>query len=103
MDEREDILEELFRFGEIQARLEEDYDIAADKYWNSLTHDQQLMAFHSVVKRIVKGRINDQGTYRHVVHDVFKFDRFAYGVGINCGYMRLHNSIDAPVKNRGER
>lgn len=102
MNEQEDILEELFRFGEIQAQLEQDYDLTAEEYWNSLTQDQQLMVFYSVVKRIVKGRLNDQGTYRHVIHNVFGFERFAYGVGINCGYMRLHNSIDAPVNKRGE-
>jgi hypothetical protein len=51
------------------------------------------MAFSSVVKRIVKGDIKDSGTYRYVLYDVFGFDVDSYIVGMECGYMNLHNSI----------
>jgi hypothetical protein len=51
------------------------------------------MAFSSVVKRIVKGDIKDRGTYRYVLYDVFGFDMDSYGIGMQCGYMDLHNSV----------
>jgi hypothetical protein len=65
----------------------------ADSFWNDLTYDQQLMAFYAVVSRIYKGEIEDKGSYRWVLYDVFGFGPDAYGLGMDCGYMSLHNSI----------
>jgi hypothetical protein len=36
----------------------------------------------------------DKGTYRYVLYDVFDFGPDAYSVGMECGYMDLHNAID---------
>lgn len=76
-------------FEEVSTQNKKD----ADSFWNDLTYDQQLMAFYAVVSRIYKGEIEDKGTYRWVLYDVFGFGPDAYGLGMDCGYMSLHNSI----------
>ena len=69
------------------------YAAECEKYWDGLSYDDKLMAFSSVVKRIVKGDLKDRGTYRYVLYDVFGFDMDSYGIGMQCGYMDLHNSV----------
>ncbi len=64
-----------------------------DEYWNNLSYEEQLKAFYSVVKRIYQGEIKDKGTYRWVLYDVFEFGPDAYSLGMECGYMYLHNAI----------
>ena len=64
-----------------------------DEYWDNLSYEDKLKSFYSVVKRIVKGDIKDRGTYRYVLYDVFGFDMDSYDIGMQCGYMALHNSI----------
>jgi hypothetical protein len=70
------------------------YEQQAEQWWNSLTYDDKLLAFYSVVKRIYKGDIEDQGSYRYVLYDVFGFGPDAYGIGMDCGYLELHNAIE---------
>lgn len=65
----------------------------ADCFWGSLSKKQQLQAFYSVCKRIFKGDIEEQGTYRYVLYDVFGFDSDAYMLGMDCGYNSIHNLI----------
>lgn len=66
---------------------------AEDKFWSSLSKEDQLHAFCSVVKRIVAGELDQQTTYRYVLYDIFGFEPNSYTRGIDCGYMALHNSI----------
>ena len=73
------------------------YAEEAEKFWAELTQDQRLMAFYSVIKRVVKGELEDNGSYRYVLYDVFGFDMDSYVIGMACGYMDLHNAIEAPV------
>jgi hypothetical protein len=68
---------------------EEEYDA----YWDSLSYENQLASFYSVVKRIYQGEIKDRGSYRWVLYDVFGFGPEAYTLGMDCGYMYLHNAI----------
>lgn len=44
-------------------------------------------------KRIHKGDIVDNGSYRYVLYDTFGFDHGMYVDGMNCGYMAIHNAI----------
>lgn len=74
---------------EAQTRREKE----CDEYWNNLEYEDQLKAFYSVVKRIYQGEIKDQGTYRYILYDVFGFGPEAYALGMDCGFMYLHNSI----------
>lgn len=72
--------------------------IAMDAWWNSLSKEDQMKAFYSVVKRIVDGELVQKGSYRYVLYDVFGFDAESYMLGMNCGFMALHNSIERDVE-----
>lgn len=71
-----------------------EYEKSCDKFWNELDYDDKLMAFYSVVKRIHEGEVVKKGSYRYVLYDVFGFGMDAYGIGMECGFMDLHNRID---------
>lgn len=71
----------------------EEYERSCDKFWNSLDYEDKLKAFYSVVKRIYAGEVEKNGSYRYVLYDVFGFEADAYGVGMECGYLELHNRI----------
>jgi hypothetical protein len=92
-EERSRALAELSELGQLFEEIERDYDNDADTWWDALTEDERQLAFYSVVKRLVKGELRDRGTYRYVLYDVFGFDASSYMMGMNCGYMELHNSI----------
>jgi len=77
----------------LQMEWEEEYNREQDEKWNALDYDTKLSMFYSVVKRIVKGELKDCGSYRTVLYDTFGFDKDAYGIGMLCGYMELHNAI----------
>ena len=92
-EERSRALAELSALGEMFEEIQQNYDKRTDEWWDSLSEDQRQDAFYSVVKRLVKGELRDRGTYRYVLYDVFGFDASSYVMGMNCGYMELHNSI----------
>lgn len=96
MENRNDVFEDLRQH---MKQASKEYDDDAESYWNSLSKEDQLKAFYSVVKRIYKGEISDRGSYRWVLYHVFGFGPEAYVIGMDCGYMYLHNAIvdgDAP-------
>lgn len=66
----------------------------AEEFWNSLSYENKLNAFYAVCKKLHKGEIVDKGSYRHVLYRVFGFDKDAYGLGVDCGYITIHNSIN---------
>lgn len=68
-------------------------DIAAAHFWNSLSYEDKCNAFHAVVSKIFQGDIQEKGSYRYVLYDVFGFGPDMYTRGMDCGYMALHNSI----------
>lgn len=74
------------------------YEKEAEEKWNSLTEDEQLQMFYSVVKRIHKGELEDMRSFRGVLYDVFGFSPKAYTIAMDAGYMSLHNSL---VENEG--
>ena len=78
------------------------YDEDAEKFWNSLTHDQKLQCFHSVCKRIHKGDLEERGSYRYVLYDVFNFDMSSYVVGMDCGYLEIHNALYDATSKKGK-
>lgn len=65
----------------------------SETYWNSLTKEQQLKAFCAVVRRIHKGDIEDRGTYRYVLYQVFGFGPEAYAPAQLSGYLTIHNAL----------
>ena len=91
--------EEMDRLRIAYKEASEAYDADAEKYWNSLSYDDKLMAFYIVTKRIHKGDVVDKGSYRYVLYDVFGFDMDSYVVGMDSGYFDIHNSIVAGEDN----
>jgi hypothetical protein len=65
----------------------------ANSFWDGLSYKDKLKAFFAVCERIHKGDLKDRGSYRHVLYQVFGFDMDAYTLGIECGYLDIHNSI----------
>ena len=69
------------------------YDRKAEEYWKSLSYEDQLQAFYIVTKRIHKGDIVEKGSYRHVLYDTFGFDFDSYIIGMDSGYLDIHNGL----------
>ena len=90
-----DILSEL---SEIQEDIEKQTEADMDEWWNGLSKDDQMKAFYSVVKRVVDGELTQKGSYRYVLYDVFGFGSESYMLGMMCGYLALHNSIERDVE-----
>ncbi len=86
-------LDELSDLREEFHKAEFNYEKTCEEYWDKLSYEDKLKAFYSVVKRIHTAELIDRGSYRWALYDVFKFDMDAYGIGMECGFMELHNSI----------
>lgn len=92
-EKREKALQELSDISQQfeKARLER--EATNDAWWNGLTEQEREDAFYAVCKRIHKGDLQDNGSYRYVLYDTFGFDHGMYVDGMNCGYMAIHNAI----------
>lgn len=90
---QEEALNEIAKFGRVQEKAQKEYEDKNDAWWNGLSEKEREDAFYAVCKRIHKGDIEENGTYRHVLYNVFGFDAGMYGQGMSCGYMALHNAI----------
>lgn len=73
---------------------------AQEQYWNSLSKEDQIKCFCAVARRIHKGEIEDRGTYRWVLYDVFGFGPESYAQAQIAGYLAIHNSIMGPDEER---
>ncbi|MDA7915278.1 hypothetical protein N9B98_03315 [bacterium] len=98
MSEHRSLGEILAECSELQEDLEKQTEADMDEWWNGLSKDDQMKAFYSVVKRLVDGELTQKGSYRYVLYDVFGFGPESYMLGMMCGYMKLHNSIDRDVE-----
>jgi hypothetical protein len=96
MTDTQKLIELLGSMSEAYNESAKAYEAGADTWWDSLSYDDKLLAFYSVVKRIHDGDVKQQGSYRYVLYDVFGFGPDAYGIGMDCGYMELHNAIMSP-------
>ncbi len=76
-------------FTESMNKLEQEQE----QYWNSLSKDQQLSAFCSVVRRIYRGELQECGSYRYVLYSVFGFGPEAYAAAQMAGYLSIHNIL----------
>ena len=85
------------KFAKAMQEGAERFDKESDEFWESLTYEQQLNAFHSVCKRIYQGDVVDGRSYRGVLYSVFGFGPDSYLVGMECNYMDLHNYIQEGV------
>jgi hypothetical protein len=60
-----------------------------DAWWDSLDHEDKARAFRQICKLMHKAEVEDRGTYRWAIYDIFGLD---YGDGLDH-YMTLHNLI----------
>ena len=90
---RQDALDKLAELGQEIEKGREQYEQDTDSWWDNLTEKEREDAFYSVIKRMYKAEVQDRGTYRWALYDVFGFDAGMYGAGMDCGYMAMHNII----------
>jgi|TARA_B100001094_G_scaffold113408_2_gene109359 hypothetical protein len=76
----------------------EQYSTDNEKWWNELPEEEREKAFYAVCKRIYKSDIEKQGSYRYALYQIFGFDMSMYGVGMDCGYIDIHNTIYGGVE-----
>ena len=92
-----DKLEKFLEASEELAKAFEEARIAdekaQDEFWNSLSEEDRLNAFGYVTRKIHQGDIVDKGSYRYVLYDVFGFGPESYVLGMDSGYMAIHNAI----------
>jgi hypothetical protein len=96
MKTQEDIdkaMEELSELGQQFQKVVDAMKKEQEEYWNSLTKEQQLLAFCAMSRRIVDGEIKQKGTYRYVLYNVFGFGPEAYMPAQCAGYLDIHNAI----------
>lgn len=74
-------------------RAFKDLEKQQEEYWESLTKEQQLDLFCCVVRRMVKGEIDEGRSYRGILYDTFGWGPEAYATAQMAGYINLHNAI----------
>lgn len=75
----------------IEAKKE--YEKLAKEFFENLNYEDQLKVFYHVVKNIYDAELTENLTYRGILYDKFKFETDSYSVGMDCGFLDLHNSI----------
>ena len=90
---REEALDALAELSQEMEKSRKIYEHDNDTWWNGLTEEEREDAFYAVVKRIHKAELQDRGTYRYALYNVFGFDPGMYMKGMDCGYMAIHNAI----------
>ena len=83
----DDELANSFKLWEME--LEEDHG----KFWNSLSKDDQLRAFCSVMRLLHKAELEEHGSYRYTLYDVFGFGPESYAQAQVSGFLAIHNAI----------
>lgn len=92
-EEKRSLAEIMTSIGEHVQEHMKQYEAENDAWWNGLTEKEREDAFYAVVKRIYKAEIIDRGSYRYALYEVFGFDPGMYMMGMECGYMELHNCL----------
>lgn len=70
-----------------------DLESLQEAYWESLTKEQQLDVFCSVVRRLCKGELDEKRSYRGILYDTFEWGPEAYATAQMAGFLELHNAI----------
>ena len=91
-----DEYKELLKIEEVAL---EQYQQMAKEYFDSLETDNQLMLFFHITNVIFENYFKDNGSYRGLLYDKFKFGPEAYSLGMDSGMFTLHNSISTPDEN----
>ena len=91
--------DEYKEFLEIEEEALGQYEQKAKEYFDSLETDDQLLLFFHITNTIFKNYFKDNGSYRGLLYDKFKFGPEAYSLGMDSGMFTLHNSISTPDEN----
>ena len=70
--------------------LEEAVTQESNAFWQSLSFDQQRLAFYAVISRLAKAELEDGLTYRQIL-DQFHSDQLS---GMACGFHALHSALN---------
>lgn len=90
IEESSKIFEESRKIYEENRKI---YDEEAEEFWKKLPYDKKLMAFYAICKRIHKAEILEHGSYRYTLYETFGFGPDSYVVGMDCGYLNIHNAL----------
>jgi hypothetical protein len=93
-EQKRSLFEGLDSVRDVFKQWEDDFAKERLDFWNSLTQDQQLLAFCEVVSRLVQGELVDKRSYRGVLYDNFEFGIESYVMAQVSGFLYLHNAID---------
>jgi len=80
---------ELQALREAWAAAERKQNAEDDAWWDSLTMEGRAQAFRQITKLIHKADIQDKGSYRYAMYDIFNLD---YSDGLSH-YIDIHNFI----------
>lgn len=99
MQDRKRVLDLLSELSEVQESADRDYVADADQFWKSLTTEQQMYCFYTVVRTITSAELKEEfHSYRKILYDDFGFPSESYYIGMLAGFMELHNSILRPAE-----
>jgi ABC-type Fe3+-citrate transport system substrate-binding protein len=88
-----EFLDKMAALGEEQELYRLKHDAEVNAWWKALSQEDRERAFYAVVSRIFQAEIVEKRSYRGVLYDVFGFDAGMYVIGMECGYMTIHNSL----------
>lgn len=69
------------------------YSNEAKNAFESLTYEQKLKIFFHVTNTIYRAELVENCSYRTVLYDKFNFDIDSYTIGMDSGFMYIHNSL----------
>lgn len=98
--DKKDLMHSLNEISKIFNETMDELEIEQEEYWNSLSKEQQLNAFCAVVRRIHKGDVELNGSYRYVLYEIFGFGPEAYAPAQMAGYLTIHNCIFTASQER---
>jgi hypothetical protein len=94
------LLEILDEIREAYSKSINEYDKNAEDWWNSLSYEDKCFAFYSIITRMHRAEVEERGTYRYAIYDVFEFGMDMYGIGMSSGYLHLHNLIHEGLESK---
>jgi hypothetical protein len=94
LDQKRSLFEGLESVHDVFKQWEDGFAQERLDFWNSLTQDQQLLAFCEVISRLVQGELVDKKSYRGILYDTFEFGIDSYVTAQISGFLELHNAID---------
>jgi hypothetical protein len=71
----------------------EEYNQKMTAWWENLPTEEQQWAFYNVCRLIHEGDVEEKRSYRGVLYDTFGWGPEAYVIGMEAGYMEIHNLI----------